>query len=141
MPATSKREFFVATAYTESHFWKLLSDRVCSRSLDPSLIEYYFTITIQIASSINRIKLNKMTVACVKLKVTFPNIVIRGGSGTPAISKMELFVAIALHWKPLTFVVEGSILDRRQHAIQILDPLVKYDFTTTVQTATSINCN
>ena len=38
-----------------------------------------------------------MTVACVKLKVTFPNIVIRGGSGTPAVSKMKLFVAIALH--------------------------------------------
>ena len=38
-----------------------------------------------------------MTVACVKLKVTLPNMVIRGGSGTSEISKMELFVAIALH--------------------------------------------
>ena len=88
-----------------------------SRSLDPSLIKYCFTITISIASSINRIKLNKMTVACVKLKVICPNIVIRRGSGMSAISKMELFVAIALHWKPLTFVVESSILDRREHAI------------------------
>ena len=40
-----------------------------------------------------------MTVACVKLKVTFPNVVIRGGSVTnkmELISKMELFVAIAI---------------------------------------------
>ena len=37
-----------------------------------------------------------MTVACVKLKVTFSNM-IRGKSGMPAISKMELFVAIVLH--------------------------------------------
>ena len=43
------------------------------------------------------IKLNKMIVACVKLKTTLPNIVIKGGSGTPVISKMELFVVIALH--------------------------------------------
>ena len=54
-----------------------------------------------------------MTVCCVKLKVTLLNIVIRGGSGMPAISKMELSVAIALHWKSLTFVAENSILDRR----------------------------
>ena len=38
-----------------------------------------------------------MTVAGVKLKVTFANIMIRGGSGTPAIYKTELFVAVALH--------------------------------------------
>ena len=54
-----------------------------------------------------------MVVACVKLKVTLPNIIIRGGSGTSAISKMELFVATALQWKPLTFVAESSILERR----------------------------
>ena len=43
------------------------------------------------------IKLNEMTVTCVKLKMTFPNIVIRGGFVVPTISKMEFFVAIALH--------------------------------------------
>ena len=48
----------------------------------------------------------------VKLKVTLPNIVIKGESVKFAISKIELFVAIALHWKPLTFVAESSILDR-----------------------------
>ena len=30
-----------------------------------------------------------------------------------AVSKMELFVAVALHWKPLIFVAEGSILGGR----------------------------
>ena len=39
--------------------------------------------------------------------------VIRGESGTRAISKIDLLVAIALHWKLLTFVAEWSILDRR----------------------------
>ena len=34
---------------------------------------------------------------CVKLKVTLLNIIIRGGSGRPAISKMEHSVTIALH--------------------------------------------
>ena len=34
---------------------------------------------------------------CVKSKVTLLNIVIRGGSGSPAISKMEHSVAIPLH--------------------------------------------
>ena len=34
---------------------------------------------------------------CVKSKVTLLNIVIRGGSGRPAVSKMEQSVAIALH--------------------------------------------
>ena len=38
-----------------------------------------------------------MRVACFKLKVAFPNITIRGGSGTTAISRMELFVATALY--------------------------------------------
>ena len=33
---------------------------------------------------------------CVKLKVTLLNVIIRGGSGRPAISKMEHSVAIAL---------------------------------------------
>ena len=50
---------------------------------------------------------------CRKIKITLSSIVIIGGSGMPAISKMELFVAIALHWKPLTFGAESSILDRR----------------------------
>ena len=44
------------------------------------------------------IKLNEMTVACVKLKLPLPNVVIRGGSGTPGISKVGLFVAIASHF-------------------------------------------
>ena len=56
-------------------------------------------------------KLNKMAIACAKLKITLPNNVIRGGSGTPAISKMEFFVALALH-KPLTFAADISILGR-----------------------------
>ena len=42
------------------------------------------------------IKLNEMAVACVKLN-SLPNVVIRGGYGTPATLKMELFVANALH--------------------------------------------
>ena len=46
-----------------------------------------------------------------KLKVTLPNIEIRGGSGTSAASKMELFVATAFHWHLLTFAAESSILD------------------------------
>ena len=50
-----------------------------------------------------------MRVVWFKLKVALPNIVIRGGSGMSAISKMEFFVEIALHWKPLTFVAESSI--------------------------------
>ena len=54
-----------------------------------------------------------MTVACVKLKITLLNIVIRGGYGMSTIFKMKLFVQTALHWKPLTFVVESSILDKR----------------------------
>ena len=73
-----------------------------------------------------------MTFACVKLKVTLPIIVIRGGSGASAISKIELFMAIALHWKPLTFVAESLILDRDCHAMHILDPLVKYNLTITI---------
>ena len=32
-----------------------------------------------------------------KIEITLPSIVLTGGSGTPAISKVELFVAIALH--------------------------------------------
>ena len=77
------------------------------RSLGPSLIKYYFIITIFIASSINRDQIEEDDSCCVKLKVTLPNIVIRGGSG------MDLLVAIALHWKLLNFVAESSILDRR----------------------------
>ena len=48
-----------------------------------------------------------------QIKIILSNVVIRNGSGTLAISKMKLFVAIALHWKPLTFFVENLILDRR----------------------------
>ena len=40
------------------------------------------------------IKLNNMAVACVKSKISLPNIVIRGGSGSPPTTKMELFVKI-----------------------------------------------
>ena len=43
-----------------------------------------------------------MTVACVKLNIAFQNIVIRDRSGKSVISKIELFVAITLHWKSLT---------------------------------------
>ena len=52
-----------------------------------------------------------MAVAWVKLKITLPNVVIRGGCRTPWISKMKLFIVVALHWKPLTFVSESSILN------------------------------
>ena len=40
-----------------------------------------------------------MTVACAKLKsiCPLPNILVSGGYGMPAISKMKLFVAITLH--------------------------------------------
>ena len=41
------------------------------------------------------IKLNEITVACIKFKTTLPNMVIRCRSGAPEISKMELFVIIA----------------------------------------------
>ena len=41
---------------------------------------------------------------------------------------MELFMTIALHWEPFTFLAESSILDRRYYAIYILDPPVKYTF-------------
>ena len=34
-----------------------------------------------------------------------------------AVSKMELFVAVALPWGPLIFVVGGSILRGRWHAV------------------------
>ena len=50
------------------------------------------------------IKLNKIAAACVKLKITLLNIVIRGGSGTSTVSKMKLFAEIALRWKPLTLL-------------------------------------
>ena len=42
------------------------------------------------------IKLNEMTFSCFELKITLPNIVNGGGSGTSAISKKELFVSIVL---------------------------------------------
>ena len=35
----------------------------------------------------------------------------RGGSRTPATSKMELFVIIVNGWKPLTIITKSSILD------------------------------
>ena len=116
IPATSKKEPFVAKAYTKSHFWKLVAQSLFldgSRSLGPSLIKYYFIITIFIASSINRDQIEEDDSCCVKLKVTLPNIVIRGGSGTCEIFKIEPFVTIALHWKLLTFVAQISILHRR----------------------------
>ena len=58
-----------------------------------------------------------MTVACVKLKITLPNTLVRGKSGTPKISNVELFVAIALDWKPAIFVPESSMLGRRYRGI------------------------
>ena len=69
-----------------------------------------------------------MTVTCIKLKDTLPNIVTRAGSGTSAISKMELFVAIALNWKPLIFVAESSILDRRWHAYLHISNSIKLNY-------------
>ena len=51
-----------------------------------------------------------MTVFIGKLKITLPNIVMRGGSGMPAISKMELLVVVALLCNPLTFIAESPIL-------------------------------
>ena len=65
-----------------------------------------------VITSTNRDEIEQDDSCCDKLKVALPNMVIRGGSGTPAISKIEFFVAIALHWKLLTFVAESSILDR-----------------------------
>ena len=44
--------------------------------------------------------------------------VIRGGSRTAAISKMELFVIIVNDWKPLTIITKSSIFD----VAAILDP-------------------
>ena len=35
----------------------------------------------------------------------------RGGSRTPATSKMELFMIIVNGWKPLTIITKSSILD------------------------------
>ena len=43
---------------------------------------------------------------------------IRGGSRTPATSKMEQFVIIVNGWKPLTIITKSSILD----AAAVLDP-------------------
>ena len=37
--------------------------------------------------------------------------VIRGGSRTAAISKMELFVIIVNDWKPLTIITKSSTFD------------------------------
>ena len=37
-----------------------------------------------------------MTVVLIKLNITLPNVVIIGRSGTSGLSKVELFVAIAL---------------------------------------------
>ena len=89
----------------------LISDG--SRSLGPSLIKCYLIIAIFIASSINRDQSKEDDRCCVKLKVTLPSIVIRGGCGTSTISKIDFLVAIALEWKLLTFAAERSILDRR----------------------------
>ena len=49
-----------------------------------------------------------MTVACDKLKFTFPKVVIRGGSGTAPIPQMKLFAVITLHWKPLKVLTPFS---------------------------------
>ena len=56
-----------------------------------------------------------MTVACIKLKIILPNAAIRCRSGTPVTSNMELFVGIALHWKPFNFC-------HRQMLVCNLDP-------------------
>ena len=58
-----------------------------------------------------------MTVACVELKITLPNVETTGASGTSAISKMDLFMVTALHWKSFTFVADSSIIDRRYYAM------------------------
>ena len=87
MPAAPKKELFVAKAQTFVAQNLFLDG---SRSLGPPLIKYYFIITIFIVSSINRDKIEQDDSFCVKLKVTLPNIVIRGRSGTRAISKIEL---------------------------------------------------
>ena len=52
-----------------------------------------------------------MAVACVKWKITLPNIVIRHWSASPLTCKMELFVTITYNWKPLTTVAKSSVLD------------------------------
>ena len=44
-----------------------------------------------------------------QIKITLPNIVIKGGYGTPTICKMELFVAIALYiTSPNIVIRDGS---------------------------------
>ena len=52
-----------------------------------------------------------MAVACPKWIFTLPNTVIRGRSGSPPTSKMELFVTIIYSWKHSTTFAKSSILD------------------------------
>ena len=59
-----------------------------------------------------------MIVACVKLKIILPNIAVRGGSRTPAVSKMELFMAMTL--KAFNFCRRE--LDLKQTLACNLDP-------------------
>ena len=73
------------------------------------MIKYYFIIALSIVYFINRDQIERDDSCRIKLKVTLLNIVIKGGFGRPAISKLVL----ALHEKPLTFVAEGWILHRR----------------------------
>ena len=61
-----------------------------------------------------------MTVACAKWIITSPNTIIRGWSGSPPTSKMELFVTIIYSWKTWSCYS-------------------KYDFTVTVETVSVIN--
>ena len=44
--------------------------------------------------------------------------IFRGGSRTPATSKVELFVIIVYGWKPLTIITKSSTLD----VATVLDP-------------------
>ena len=49
----------------------------------------------------------------IKNYFTFVNIVIKGGSKSSAVFKMDHSVVIVLHRKPLTFVAERWVLERR----------------------------
>ena len=72
-----------------------------------------------------------MTVPSTKSKITFQNAAIGGGSGTSVISKMEFFVAKALHGKSLHFCCRE--LDLRQTLPCNIDwRSLKYDFTITM---------
>ena len=69
-----------------------------------------------------------MTFACTNWIITLPITVIKGRSGLPPASKMELFETIIYNWKHLTTVAKSSVLDDSR----TLDPDIVNVFTITV---------